>query len=110
MWNPFARAKVLCPRFATPGEVALKKRVEELEDELREAPYKEREKLLGNYGHRIGSKDLDMIAMQARIRRVEPSLRIARENFRWIVYSGRLLPAAQLNQIDSLLGFRLDRS
>ena len=80
-----------------------------LKQKLEDVPYKEREKLVGQYGIRIGYKDLDMLQMQARIRAIEPSLTIGRENFRWVFYSGRALSQAQINRIEQRLGFRLEK-
>lgn len=103
----------MCPIFSfrrkNGHKQALTDRIKELEAELKQAPYEAREKLIGRYGVRVGWKDLDMMAAQARIRTVDSSLNIGREDTRWIIYAGRMLEPAEINAVESQLGFRLQR-
>ena len=116
-WNPFAKAVTVVKLRGDSQELEEVKRVlqetkktlEATQQELAEAPYKAREELVGKYGIRVGYKDLDMLAMQAKIRAIEPSMTIGREGFRWVFYSGRKLTGAEFNTLESVLGFRLDR-
>ncbi len=85
------------------------RQIEHLEQEVKEAPYRAREELIGQYGIRIGWQEFDLQAIQAKIRAVEPSLRIERENFRWVFYAARAMDQAQMNRLESKLGFKLER-
>lgn len=83
--------------------------IEELKQEVAEAPYRAREELVGSYGIRIGYRDFDLQVIQAQVRVVEPSIRIEREGFRWVFFSGRKLDEAQMRRLESKLGFTLER-
>ena len=80
-----------------------------LEADVAEAPYRAREELVGEYGIRIGWKEFDLQKIQAQVRVVEPSIRIEREGFRWVLFSGRKLDEAQMRRLESKLGFKLER-
>ena len=84
-------------------------KISHLEQEVAEAPYKAREELVGQYGIRIGYRDFDLQKLQARVRAVEPSLRIESEEFRWVFYAGRQLEEPQIRRLESMLGFTLER-
>ena len=84
-------------------------RIEGLEQELAEAPFKAMEELVGLRGIRIGYRDFDLINIQAAARRVEPSIRIERENFRWVFYADKVLEQAQMRRLESKIGFGLER-
>ena len=84
-------------------------KIVDLKPEVAEAPYKAREELVGEYGIRIGFRDFDLQKLQAQVRVVEPSIRIEREGFRWVLYSGRKLDEPQMRRLESKLGFKLER-
>ncbi len=121
MKNPFAKAKTvndvssenarLKEKVAdTLGVVERKdERIKELEQEVAEAPYRAREELVRSYGIRIGFRDFDLQKLQAQVRVVEPSIRIEREGFRWVFFSGRALDEPQMRRLESKLGFKLER-
>ena len=85
------------------------KRIEGLTQELAEAPFRAMEELVGLRGIRIGYRDFDLINIQSAARAVDPSIRIERENFRWVFYADKVLEQAQMNRLESKIGFRLER-
>jgi len=59
---------------------------------------------------RIGSFPFDPIELTARIRGVEPSLRIEYDGVRIVVTARRALTEAEFNRVCADMGFRLDRT
>ena len=83
--------------------------IEGLEQQLAEAPHRAMEELVAQRGIRIGYRDFDLINIQAAARAVDPSIRIERENFRWVFYADDLLEQAQMRRLESKIGFGLER-
>lgn len=83
--------------------------ITKLKQEVAEAPYRAREELIGQYGIRIGWKDFDLQRIQVQARVVEPSIRIEREDFRWVFFAARVLDEAQMRRLESKIGFSLER-
>ncbi len=84
-------------------------RIEGLEQELVEAPFRAMEQLTEQRGRRIGYHEFDLIQIQAAARSVDPSIRIERENYRWVFYADELLEQPQMNRLESKIGFNLER-
>ena len=83
--------------------------IKDLEQRLSEAPHRVMEEIVSKYGRRIGYRDFDLINIQSAARSVDPSIRIERENFRWVFYADDLLEQAQMRRLESKIGFGLER-
>ena len=95
-----------------PADTKLKEAkatIKDLQHRLSEAPHRVMEEVCSKYGRRIGYHDFDLINVQSMARSVDPSIRIERENFRWVFYADDLLEQPQMNRLESKIGFKLER-